>query len=86
MLSPSTAEKDRREKLGAYFKIPMLKTYVLVSQEEKRVEIYQKTRWNLVWSERANTGKIEIPWLEERIPLEQIYAGLNIPEVSEENS
>lgn len=45
-----------------------------------------KTRWNLVWSERANTGKIEIPWLEERIPLEQIYAGLNIPEVSEENS
>ncbi|MCV5951061.1 Uma2 family endonuclease, partial [Escherichia coli] len=44
VLPPSTADKDRREKLEAYFRIPTLKTYALVSQEEKRVEVYQRTR------------------------------------------
>ena len=44
--SPSTADKDRREKLDAYSKIPSLQTYVLVSQDEPRVEIYERRRWN----------------------------------------
>lgn len=84
VFSPSTADKDRREKLEAYFKIPTLNTYVLVAQEEKRVEIYQKTRWNLVWSELVNSGEIEIPCLETTLSLEQIYAGTPVPEVPEE--
>ena len=32
VLSPSTAERDEREKLEAYLKLPTLKTYVLVAQ------------------------------------------------------
>ena len=81
--SKTTAEKDRREKLDAYFKIPTLKTYVLVSQDVKWVEVYQKTRWNLIWSELVNEGTLEIPCLEESIGLEHICAGLAVPDVTE---
>lgn len=80
VLSSSTLERDRREKLDAYFKIPTLKTYLLVSQEERRVEIYQKTPWNLWWSELVNEGSLEVPCLEARLSLSQVYAGLAVPE------
>lgn len=56
VLSKSSAERDRREKLDAYFKIPTLQTYLLASQEERRVEVYQKAPWNLLWSEWVNEG------------------------------
>lgn len=41
VLSPSTELKDRREKLSAYFTLPSLREYVLVAQDEIRVEIYR---------------------------------------------
>ncbi|MWR20502.1 Uma2 family endonuclease [Helicobacter pylori] len=81
VLSETTADKDRREKLEAYFKIPTLETYVLVSQDEKRVGVYQRTRWNLVWSELINDGELEVACLGEALSLEQIYAGLAVAEV-----
>jgi Uma2 family endonuclease len=84
VLSRSSAERDRREKLDAYFKIPTLKTYALVSQEERRVEIYQKTHWNLLWSELVNDGEFVISCLDETLSLNQIYAGLSIPQVQAE--
>lgn len=42
VLSPGTAVTDRREKLSAYFKLESLIEYVLISQDEKRVEIYRR--------------------------------------------
>jgi Uma2 family endonuclease len=86
VLSRSSAERDRREKLDAYFKIPTLKTYALVSQEERRVEIYQKTQWNLLWSELVNEGEFVISCLDETLSLNQIYAGLSTPEVPAETA
>lgn len=41
VLSPGTELTDKREKLSAYFKLESLKEYVLISQDEKRVEIYR---------------------------------------------
>ncbi len=42
VLSPGTELTDRREKLSAYFKLESLVEYVLISQDEKRVEIYRR--------------------------------------------
>jgi Uma2 family endonuclease len=50
VLSPGTELTDRREKLSAYFKLESLIEYVLISQDEKRVEIYR----------RGKRGKTEI--------------------------
>lgn len=42
VLSPSTESIDRREKLMAYRKIEDLQEYVIVSQDNVEVEVYQK--------------------------------------------
>ncbi len=42
VLSPSTENIDRREKLIAYRKIEDLQEYVIVSQDNVEVEVYQK--------------------------------------------
>jgi Uma2 family endonuclease len=42
VLSPSTESTDRREKMLNYQKLPSLQEYVLVSQEEIKIEIYRK--------------------------------------------
>ncbi|KJH72444.1 Uma2 family endonuclease [Aliterella atlantica] len=42
VLSPSTESIDRREKLMAYRKLEDLQEYVIVSQDNVEVEIYQK--------------------------------------------
>jgi Uma2 family endonuclease len=44
VLSPGTALTDRREKLSAYFKLKSLVEYVLISQDEKQVEVYRRDK------------------------------------------
>jgi len=42
VLSPSTEGIDRREKLLAYRSLPSLQEYVLISQEEAKIEIHRR--------------------------------------------
>jgi Uma2 family endonuclease len=49
ILSESTAHTDRGEKLRCYKTIPSLKQYVLVSQDEKRVEVYNRHNGSNEW-------------------------------------
>lgn len=41
--SPSTEGIDRREKLGAYLKIPSLREYLIIAQDRMAVELYQRS-------------------------------------------
>ncbi len=49
ILSPSTEEKDRREKVLLYRRLPSLVAYVLVSQRDRRIEAMTRSgdlwRW-----------------------------------------
>lgn len=48
--SPSTAGTDRREKLIAYRLLPSLRSYWVVSQDERRVDVHQQSdtgQWTL---------------------------------------
>lgn len=64
ILSPSTEEYDRGEKFSHYKLIPALRQYVLVSQEERRVEVWtrdQEGRWTSAVAgdgEAAHLGSI----------------------------
>lgn len=61
VLSPATETTDRREKLHAYRTLPSLRYYLLVSQEQRRVECYFRDdgeRWLFLVLE--NTGRLEI--------------------------
>lgn len=49
VLSSSTEDFDRGEKFERYKAIPSLRDYVLVSQEERRVEVFSRDRgWSVV--------------------------------------
>ena len=42
MLSPSTERYDCDEKFSHYRRIPSLASYVLISQEEQRLEVFSR--------------------------------------------
>jgi Uma2 family endonuclease len=49
ILSDSTEDSDRAEKFAAYRRLKSLRVYVLISQHERRVEVYRRDlrRWHL---------------------------------------
>jgi Uma2 family endonuclease len=62
VLSPSTELTDRREKLVNYRNLETLQEYVLVSQEEIKVEIYRKDaqgNWSLTILGKGNELRLD---------------------------
>jgi Uma2 family endonuclease len=73
VLSESTEAKDRGEKLIAYQSLPSLMTYVLISQVQPCVEVYQ--RQSNGWLYQVTQG------LENRVLLAAIDCELNLTEI-----
>lgn len=75
--SPSTSLTDRREKLGAYQRIPSLKAYIIADQERRWITRYWRDEEG-AWS-RADVlgeGVVPIPCPELRLTMSDIYAGI----------
>ena len=72
ILSDSTEDSDRTEKFAAYRRLKSLREYVLVSQRERRVEVYRRDgrRWHL---DEFNAS--------ERLVLESIGIELVVDEI-----
>jgi Uma2 family endonuclease len=76
--SPSTAVIDRREKLVAYKRIATLEAYVIVEQDERRVQRHWRDEQGVWWeAEVSGTGRVPIPCPEVTLTLDEIYAGLD---------
>ncbi len=76
LVAPSTAATDRREKLSAYRSLATMEDYVLVSENEPRVDIYRRTDdvgWQHILLEPGDM--MEIPCLGFRLALADIYDG-----------
>jgi Uma2 family endonuclease len=79
VLSDSTEAYDRGEKFAHYRRVPSLREYVLVSQRERRVEVYQRAerrRWMLTdWGpgERAALSSLEL-----ELSVDEVYRGLGL--------
>ncbi|BCX80450.1 hypothetical protein MIT9_P0023 [Methylomarinovum caldicuralii] len=75
VLSPSTANIDRREKRLNYQKLSSLREYVLVSPEEIRVEVYR--RGGEGWAEldvyEAGDETVALNSVAAKVPLAEIY-------------
>lgn len=79
VLSPSTEKVDRELKLKAYRKLPSLQEYVLVSQEQRQVELYRRgpdVGWTYLSFERDQVIKLESVGL--KLPLRTLYAGTKL--------
>ena len=73
ILSPSTERTDRTEKLFAYTQLPSLEAYLLVAQDETRIEAMLRSD---AWSPQIlGAGQsINLPGLEVVIAVDAIYA------------
>jgi Uma2 family endonuclease len=75
VLSPSTEGYDRGKKFGHYLKLPSLRDYILVSQEEVRIDHYTiKPGSNPVSILYLRLDDVlELPSIGVSIPLSEIY-------------
>ena len=75
VISESTESLDRGEKFFAYGQLDSLKEYILVSQDQARIEIFSRTEDN-TWRIEAFQGleaTIEIPALGIDISSQDVY-------------
>lgn len=75
VLSPSSEAYDRGHKFAEYRKIPSLREYVLVSQEEPRLDVFTRGEGGK-WTLTEFVGKDAICLLTSvdcRLPLAEIY-------------
>ena len=76
VLSPSTASYDRTEKWEMYRRIPTLKDYLLVSQNERRVERYTRFGEQGLWffGETIGLGaSIELESIDGVLQMADVY-------------
>lgn len=84
VLSPSTSATDLREKLAAYRTLPSLLAYLVVHQDEQRVERHWRETIDSPWQAAFRTaGSMPVPCPNTSIEIADIYAGLpNLPHTS----
>ena len=72
ILSDSTEASDRGEKWAHYQRLDSLKEYVLVSQTDRRVEVYR--RGDVSWTYEAHVeGDVSLASLGLRVSLDELY-------------
>ena len=84
ILSESTERYDRITKSSHYREIESLDAYVLVSQKEPRVEVYQRLpdgHWSLS-DIQGLTGSLALDSLGITIPLSEVYLRVEFPSSS----
>ena len=77
VLSNSTANVDKTNKLREYRELETLQHYLIVDQDEKYVEMYSKTgdKWLFEMFDE-NNKIIELSALETKISLDDLYNGI----------
>lgn len=80
VLSPSTASIDRREKRASYCTLETLREYVIVDQDQMRVEAYRRegAGWQGYVLNQPD-DVVESTCLSMRLALSDIYAGVEFP-------
>ncbi|MEW6128263.1 MAG: Uma2 family endonuclease [Acidobacteriota bacterium] len=81
VVSPSTEAFDRGKKFFQYQQIPTFTDYILVSQDEPRLEHYAKQKngtWVLTMVEGLK-GNLTIPALGCKVRLSEVYYQLTFP-------
>jgi Uma2 family endonuclease len=82
VLSPSTEASDRGEKFVAVRRILSLRLYVLISQEQMLVEIYERSTDAEHWHYTAHMGSdavAKLPAIGIELPLTDLYEGVEFP-------
>jgi Uma2 family endonuclease len=76
ILSDSTEVIDRGEKLSSYTQIDALQTYVLISQDEPKIEVYQREMQGWNYNDFRIGDTIYLPCVDHKLELESLYTKL----------
>lgn len=88
ILSPSTKQIDRREKVIAYKQIATLKEYLVIYQDRKRVEMYKKDsagQWQTSIAQQRDIVQLDSLQPPLQLPLTEIYEGLGLSNIVHED-
>lgn len=90
ILSPGTAKRDRDEKFKAYFSLPSLKYYLLLSQDQVKVEVFEKREGQKGWIYdffTEMTDVMELEQLDIQLKVGDIYDDVElIPDQQDQQS
>jgi Uma2 family endonuclease len=78
VLSDSTEAYDRGAKFAHYRHLPSLQAYILVAQNPRRVEVFQRMPeggWLMTEAER---GEIRVPCLEVALDVDEVYRNVDL--------
>lgn len=75
VLSPESVKRDRDKKFLAYLKIPSLQYYLLIAQDQIRIEVFSNTPGQTGWVFHVYES------LEDVIPLDQLNIELSVKAV-----
>jgi len=80
VLSPQTQKYDQQDKFDSYGRIPSLQDYLLVWANYVKIAHYsrQEDGW-LLRNYFDLSDTVRIPSIEVELPLERLYAGMNVP-------
>jgi len=75
VLSGRTERKDRSDKFYAYRRLPSFLEYVLVAQDEQRIEVYRRVcNWDL---EICGCGEqLRLETIDAELAVDDVYAGI----------
>ena len=79
ILSPKTEGYDYHRKFDFYRQIATFEEYILIAQDQPRIEIFRKapdSTWNLSTYEGGG-AVARVQSLEIELPLKEIYAGVD---------
>ena len=83
VLSPSTDQTDKREKLAAYKTVSTLLEYAVVFQNQKRIDLHRRSieqRWETItFIGSDNLLLNSLPCGEMAVPLDKIYGRFSPP-------
>jgi Uma2 family endonuclease len=78
ILSRSSSGVDRREKARSYLQLPSLLSYLIVHQDEKRVDFYWRGTRDDDWHFDVRfDGSIGVPGTDLRLALDDIFEGVD---------
>jgi Uma2 family endonuclease len=79
ILSKTTRHVDRGEKFETYLRMPSLERYILVHQDQRTVEVYERAVDSWTYRLLEDSGAFDVPCIGARVTLEDVFEGVTFP-------
>jgi Uma2 family endonuclease len=81
VLSASTASTDRITKNREYQATPSIRRYVMLEQDRIGATVFARSGDDWIGHVLAGTTLLKLPEIDVELPLNELYAGLELPDV-----